>query len=589
MNFGESAVKLTGIKTYNTNTNHVSDVFQRKFYSDVQKKDYNVYEEIKYNAIDIESAIEEAKNYQEETWYEKLYSIGKTIRDCCVTFEASVVCGALEIVENVGDALITYGAKAASSIVSAWDPDLANEIKDEASKIVQYDWTEALYDEMVELADIDSDIAYSGIHDVGNFVGTTAAYVATSCIPGGAAVTATVGAVTAFGSASEMALQCGADFDEAYLCGSVAGIAGAVTGGVLNKVQGAARASTSLFQVGGYALIGAGVSAAEPFINTTTQYVVYGKDAVDENGNPLYDDYVDYYVKSGGLFQTGIAAAVGGTSTGFQGVKGYNEVKAYASNENIDAKQLKTAEKNYKNNKDLFTNRKDYYDILDYVEKNVYWEELPDGTTRKVTLSADDPGLTKCLSEKGKAVFYDEIAKNTVDGKIKTNNYNTNVSGFIEYVLGTGDDYGTLGRSNDYNFACIGSADDSISAVKQKQKTSNGFINSYENSRGTDATKSQRIIFTEADVDVNTVSMHSGKEQGSNSYRLAGNKLPDGSNKLVYKTVKIDSANATNINAKIYDDAGNCLFSGSMSDLKNIQKNDINKFNNIMGITKPIE
>lgn len=331
MNFVNNTIKLNNIKAYNTVSSNANQAFKKNFYSTSKEIDNTVYESIDYNSIDLKAGIENSKNKKE--WYEKTFDILKTIRDYGTTFELSLVCGALELVENVGDALIMCGGAIASGVVSIWDEDEAKKIKEGAAEAVKYDWSEALYDASVDLLNVDDEIAHGITHTIGSTIGTAAAYTAISCIPGGAAVTASVGAVTAFGSASEMALNSGASFDGAFNCGAVAGIAGAVTGGALNKIQGAAAGATSIAQVSGYTLAGMGISALEPVINTTTQYFAYGKDVVDENGNKVYSDYLDYYNKSGGLLQTGIASIVGGTSTGMKGMKGYKDFNKLISSD----------------------------------------------------------------------------------------------------------------------------------------------------------------------------------------------------------------------------------------------------------------
>ncbi len=325
MDFASTKVKLNNIKTYDSKTNNTSSVFKKKFYSDTSINSFDTYEDIDYNSIDLEEEISKSEGAKE--WYEEGLNIANTIKDYGVTFGLSLVCGALELVENVGDALIMAGGAISSGIVSIWDKEKSEEIKSNTENVVKYDWTEKLYDESVKALNVDDEIAHGVTHTIGSAIGTTAAYVAISCVPGGAAVTASVGAITAFGSASEMALNSGADFDEALVCGTVAGIAGAASGGVLDKVQGLSASSKTVGQLLKNTALGAVVSASEPIVNTTTQYLAYGKDLVDENGNKVYEGYFDYYNKSGGLLQTGIASVVGGVSTGIQGIKGYKNNK----------------------------------------------------------------------------------------------------------------------------------------------------------------------------------------------------------------------------------------------------------------------
>lgn len=353
MNFGSTAIKLNSVKSYNVKANNANNVFKNKFYSDskIDSDNYYKYEDIDYNKINLEESIEKAKSLDQEEWYESAFNVLKTIRDYGVTFQTSLTFGALELVENVGDALIMAGGAIASGVVSIWDEDKALEIKESTGNVVAYDWTEALYDEAIKFQGVDQDIAHSWVHTAGSMVGTTAAYIALSCVPGGAVVTATVGAVTAAGSASEMALSSGANFDQAFTCGTVAGVIGAASGGALKEVQVAAKGATSLAGVVGYTLAGAGVSAAEPVLNSGIQYITYGEDVVDENGNPLYNGFWDYYKKSGALLQTAMAGTIGGVSTGYNGIKGYNNYKKVYDNinnmENLDAKSIQELQRRF--------------------------------------------------------------------------------------------------------------------------------------------------------------------------------------------------------------------------------------------------
>lgn len=342
MNFGSAAIKLNSVKSYNVKVNNSNNVFKNKFYSDskIDSDNYYKYEDIDYNKINLEESIEKAKSLDQEEWYESAFNVLKTIRDYGVTFQTSLTFGVLELVENVGDALIMAGGAVASGVVSIWDEDKALEIKEGTGNVVAYDWTEALYDKAIKFQGVDQDIAHSWVHTAGSMVGTTAAYIALSCVPGGAAVTATVGAVTAVGSASEMALNSGANFDQAFTCGAVAGVIGAASGGALNKVQTLAGGAKSVVQVSGYTALGSAVAVTEPVINTTSQYLIYGKDIKDENGKQIYDGYFDYYNKSGGLLQTSIAAVVGGVSTGAKATQGYRKYKIefdnYVNNNSIE-------------------------------------------------------------------------------------------------------------------------------------------------------------------------------------------------------------------------------------------------------------
>lgn len=376
MDIGNTTVKLKGTKSYSS-TNNASNVFKEKFYVDSKLETMNDYEYIDYN-IDI--SVEEEK----ERLGDKK-NIFTTIKDYCVTWGTSVSCGALELVENLGDGLIMLGAARVSAYTSIVDTifgtNYTEKVKSTAAKVVAYDWTDKLYEEAIDFFDVDDEIAHGWVHTAGNFVGTTTAYVAMSCIPGGAAVTAATGACAAMGQASEQAFNCGANFDQALAVGTIAGVAGAASGGALNKIGGLAGGATSLTGVAGYTLLGAGVSVTEPLINTTAQYYIYANEMVDENGNPIYDNWGDYYVESGGLLNTAIAGVVGGSSTAIKGVKSYNQIKDLEKKGfSIDAeKQYKKDLKNNgykftKNTEIVLERRNAYNDWYDECQTNGGWQ-----------------------------------------------------------------------------------------------------------------------------------------------------------------------------------------------------------------------
>lgn len=92
----------------------------------------------------------------------------------------------------------------------------------------------------------------------------------------------------------------------------------------LDKLGKAAKGATTLKEVGKYTLAGAGMGIVEPTVNYTTQYLTYANDQVDENGNPLYDNYLDYMATSGYLFEAGVGSLIGAGSTGSKAFKSYN-------------------------------------------------------------------------------------------------------------------------------------------------------------------------------------------------------------------------------------------------------------------------
>ena len=329
-NLNSNGLKLN-VKNYKLKNNNINlDLYDAA--SSYENIDYTTSEEnintnLNTNDFDFGESISKASNQlqeikstqeEEKPWWDVVF-------DYAATAVGSVVSGVVDVVENIGDGLIMCGGELASGVVSlCGNEDLASEIKKGTQDIVQYDWSEAAYDAAMDALDVDDEIAHGVVHQVGNAVGSMAGYAALSLVPGGAAVTAATGFLAAKGSSAEHAFQSGATFEEASVISTVAGAAGALSGAALNKVQGAAKGASSIKDVAKLTAKGMAVSAAEPVVNSVTEYATYGKDMVDENGNPLYDNFGEYYVESGGLLNTAIAGGVGGISAGSQAVKGYN-------------------------------------------------------------------------------------------------------------------------------------------------------------------------------------------------------------------------------------------------------------------------
>ena len=329
-NLNSNGLKLN-VKNYKLKNNNINlDLYDAA--TSYENIDYTTSEEnintnLNTNDFDLGESISKASNQlqeikstqeEEKPWWDVVF-------DYAATAVGSVVSGVVDVVENIGDGLIMCGGELASGVASlCGNEDLASEIKKGTQDIVQYDWSEAAYDAAMDALDVDDEIAHGVVHQVGNAVGSMAGYAALSLVPGGAAVTAATGFLAAKGSSAEHAFQSGATFEEASVTSTVAGAAGALSGAALNKVQGAAKGASSIKDVAKLTAKGMAVSAAEPVVNSVTEYATYGKDMVDENGNPLYDNFGEYYVESGGLLNTAIAGGVGGISAGSQAVKGYN-------------------------------------------------------------------------------------------------------------------------------------------------------------------------------------------------------------------------------------------------------------------------
>lgn len=193
------------------------------------------------------------------------------------------------------------------------------------------------YDGIVLADGINSVAAYSDVHTYSNMLGNTVGYVSLTLLPGGKVTTAITGGLSAAGSSTERALLSGASWEEASWVGAISGTLGAVTGyGVGGGLTSGAQ---SWGQVVGKTFLGAGISTIEPIVNTGAEYFIYANDMVDDNGNKVYDNILDYYVEGGGLTNTVMAFASGMLSSGIESYKGYNSyqkmVSFYASQQAI--------------------------------------------------------------------------------------------------------------------------------------------------------------------------------------------------------------------------------------------------------------
>ena len=265
------------------------------------------------------------------------------------TFLASTACGIIDVGESIYDGLAMIEGK------------LLND-EQTAADIVKTDVSEEFYSAWMKNLGVNDNAAYSKVHDVGNFVGNAAGYALLSAVPGGAAVTGTLGFLAASGSASERALNNGASYNQALSVGFIAGSAGYLGGSLTNQALSkmADKAYSAIWEVAVDSLKVGAIGAIESLYNSATEYGVYVKDLKDENGELLYDSALDYFVKSGSLTNVLTGFASGFLSAGVRGLKKYN------SNVNTNSK---IEINNEINNEKIEPKRYDkYWDFLDDYE-----------------------------------------------------------------------------------------------------------------------------------------------------------------------------------------------------------------------------
>lgn len=229
------------------------------------------------------------------------------------TVTVSFCCGVVDIFETVLDG----GAFLLGTIGDALGIEGSKEIM---GQFIQKDLSGALYDSWIGELGVRSDIAYGKAHTIGTVAGKFVGTALLAAVPGGSAVAATVGALSAAGSAAETAFQSGADVEQAFEVAEGAFILGAISGFGLDKIADSVKLGTmSLKQGLGTAAL---VSAAEPIGNSLIEYSAYGNKMTDSEGNVLYDNYLDYYIESGALLNTGIAIAGSTVKVGSSYLKG---------------------------------------------------------------------------------------------------------------------------------------------------------------------------------------------------------------------------------------------------------------------------
>ena len=246
-------------------------------------------------------------------------------------FVASAFCGVIDVGENIFDGLAMLAGK------------LSND-EETAAELVKTDFSEKVYAAwMSGGAGINDNAAYSKVHDVGNFVGNIGGYVLLSLVPGGAAVTSTLGFLAAEGSASERALNSGATFDQAFWVGAGSGVMGGIAGGWTSQFKTGLQDKiySTIWEVVSDAAKGGAIGTVEPMVNAALEYSVYAKDLKDENDNLLYKNDLDYYLKSGTLVNVATGFASGFIGTGVSGAKKYYQ---YNREVNLLAKAMEAEE-----------------------------------------------------------------------------------------------------------------------------------------------------------------------------------------------------------------------------------------------------
>lgn len=169
--------------------------------------------------------------------------------------------------------------------------------------------------------------------------GTMTAYIGIGSIPYAGPVLSGFGAA---GSAVQTAYDTGATYEEAQAVGTVAGVAGLVTDGLLNKIGVAAKGAKSFTKAMGFTALGTITAEIEPLANALTQYLTYGHAKYGFG----WDGFNDFLTENGYYAQFAMAGAAGfvrtfvsaAQSEGFKGgIKKVKEkIKGIINDENTN-------------------------------------------------------------------------------------------------------------------------------------------------------------------------------------------------------------------------------------------------------------
>lgn len=225
------------------------------------------------------------------------------------TFLASAGTGVGKVAETLVDGLVMGIAIAGKGENENFDTKWAEDF-------VSIQFAKDAYDSLVASDKINEVAAYSGVHDVGDFVGSAIGYACFSFIGGpySGIVTPLLSGISGIGSASESALNSGASFEQAAVASLTSGALAAVTAipfGGNGKVV--IESGKQLLK---RMAMEAGIAMVEPNFNSLSEYYIYAKEEVDEYGEKVYSGYWDYYKKTGVAQNTAIALVASLISSG---------------------------------------------------------------------------------------------------------------------------------------------------------------------------------------------------------------------------------------------------------------------------------
>lgn len=607
------------------------------------------YDEIDYSAGAVAANIEDLNVDYSSSDVDVVDGIGTLLATGTIVV-TSVVSGVLKIVEYIGDGLTWLGGAIVSGVARLTGNDeFAAEVEEMTMDHIARDLVAEANEDFYANTELgktinehsamkyDSDLA-KGIQKGTTIAVEVAGATAATVVTGGAAAPAlfAVGAAMGAGESAEEKFQDTENRDFWKDSGAIvmnAGIEGMSMVGYgqmgskalkgveeISKVGIKKVAKDGLNKVGKDVLKGEikyGVktmakNAAIETIKDPGMYVDAGCVLSDDIKNGLETgewDIANMVFETGNVIVTNYASNISGdylNEVFEEGIKGGKAADKWASNSTITDELCFTAEKNRQKYREDFTSAKEYYDDLDHVERNnqmAEWIEVPQGsgkwqkTKEHIRIDENDPGITKCVTDKRKQNWNLEVNQYTNnEGMTTVHVGNTSTVNFEKHVLGERKGYGTLGivddfevngvlkkKADGYQFVSMG---DGNSQGLIDSASGKGVVRKFESDLGIITKgKSDRMVMVTYDVDRSSLGMPTGKEVGSNSKRIPGGRTPNGNLEAVHQTIHIDSSSAASIKVDIIGDNGKKpIWSGSLSDLKDLQLNNPKKYKSIMGI-----
>lgn len=431
-NFEINDYETKDISTSSSVVNADGSINLDTFIDSVDIQDYETGEV--QGSLGIKTTHQETEG-EKKPWYEAALNFLEDTAATVVEVSTSFVKGIANVGEDIVDGVAMLGGNVvvAGATICNWagaDIDVEG-IKEGVSDFVETEHINDLYDSTVGEWDWVQDNSYASDTALGiaEGVGTMVGYAAVSALPGaGGSIVAGLGAA---GSASESAFQNGASFEGATVVGAVAFGAGTLADVGLDKIGAAAKGSKTVSDVIKWTGVGAAAGTFEPLANNTAQYLAYGRNMVDEEGNLLYDSsiggFFDFAGDNGMWYDAGIGAAIGGGRSLITSVGGLKSNQAKGEIATLDADQS----------------------AIETEEISAYYEENP------IEEVDDFPELAESIGAEEFADDYDlygERARNEVRNEALFNYVKNSEDDFAQYIV---KNYKVINESNASEFIIV--------------------------------------------------------------------------------------------------------------------------------------